>query len=95
MKTKVTLEFQPAEFIKRQSPETKRKLRDALKAVESGSISPEALHDELDGFYKLKQGSFRFILQHVASDKGPAFRVVFAERRKVVYEVFSQLLGLE
>jgi len=35
------------------------------------------------------------ILQAVPGGSGPGFRVVFAERRSVVYVVFSQLLGVE
>ncbi len=49
----------------------------------------------LEGFYKLKGERYRLILQSVASEKGLRFRDVFGERRKVVYEMFSQILGLE
>ncbi len=95
MKIKVTVEDQPREFIQRQSPDTRRQLRKALRGVESGQVFPVALEDELDGFYKLKAGSFRFIIQHARGRDGPFFRVVYCERRKVVYEIFSQALGLE
>jgi mRNA-degrading endonuclease RelE of RelBE toxin-antitoxin system len=95
MKLRVTIEEQPLEFIRRQPPENRKRLRDALRAVERGSAFPEPLEDQLEGFYKLKVERFRLILQSVTGREGPGFRVVFAERRKVVYEVFSQLLGLE
>jgi hypothetical protein len=95
MKIKVTLEQQPVEFIKRQPPQSRRRLRDALHAVERGAAFPEPLEDELEGFYKVKVESFRLILESATSKEGPLFRVIFAERRKVVYEMFSQLLGLE
>jgi len=95
MKVKITLEQQPLDFLRSQPPESRKRLRDALHAVESGAASPEPLEDELEGFYKLKAERYRLILQSVASDEGPRFRVVFAERRKVVYEMFSQILGLE
>jgi mRNA-degrading endonuclease RelE of RelBE toxin-antitoxin system len=95
MKVKITLEEQPLDFIRRQPPQSKKCLRDALHAVEQGAAFPEPLEDELEGFYKLKVERYRLILQSVASDKGPRFRVVFAERRKVVYEIFSQILGLQ
>jgi len=89
------LEPQPLEFVNRQAPETKRSLRQALHAVEQGNLSPEALEEELEGFYKLKVDRYRFILQHAKDPAGPFFRVVFCERRKVAYELFAQLLGLE
>jgi mRNA interferase RelE/StbE len=95
MKIIITIEQQPLDFIRRQPPENRKRLRDALCAVERGSMFPEPLEDSLEGFYKLKVGRFRLILQSVSNRDGPGFRVVFAERRKVVYEIFSQLLGLE
>ena len=49
----------------------------------------------MDGFYKLKVNRHRIIIQSVADTEGPFFRVVFAERRRAVYELFSQILGLE
>jgi hypothetical protein len=58
-------------------------------------VFPDPLEDELEGFYKVRVERYRLILQSVTSQAGPGFRVVFAERRKVVYEMFSQLLGLE
>jgi len=92
---RVTLEAQPREFIQRQPPEARKRLRESLHAVEHGRLHPEPLEDELNGFYKLKVDRHRFILQAVTGPNGPFFRVVFAERRKVVYEMFSQILGLE
>ena len=55
---------------------------------------PRTLDDPLDGFYKLKVSDCRLILQSVPSKSGPRFRVVFAERRSIVYELFRALLGL-
>jgi mRNA-degrading endonuclease RelE of RelBE toxin-antitoxin system len=95
MKVSITLEAQPLAFIKRQPPENRKRLRDLLHAVERGAAFPEPLEDELEGFYKLKVERYRLILQSAAGEEGPRFRVIFAERRKVVYEMFSQILGLE
>ncbi len=92
---KITLEPQPREFIQRQPPEVRKRLREALHALERKEIFLEPLEDELDGFYKLKVERHRLILQAASDKGGPFFRVVFAERRKVVYEMFSQILGLE
>ena len=94
MKTEVTLDDQPSAFIQRQPPAAKRKLREALHAIERGEAFPEPLEDELDGFYKLKVADYRMLLQAVSSRRGPRFRVVFAEKRKAVYVLFSQMLGL-
>jgi mRNA-degrading endonuclease RelE of RelBE toxin-antitoxin system len=92
---KVTIEPQPREFIGRQPPAARKRLRELLHAVENGKLYPQPLEDDLDGFYKLKIEGYRMILQHAAGKQGPFFRVVFAERRGVVYEIFKQTIGLE
>ena len=92
---KVTVEPQPREFIRRQPPATRRQLRETLHAIERGKIFPELLDDELEEFYKLRLENCRLILKHESGDKAPLFKVVFAERRSVVYEMFRQIVGLE
>ena len=95
MKTRVTVDDQPLAFIYRQPPATRRRLREALHAIENGTAFPEPLQDDLEGFYKVKVGEFRLLLQADAGELGPGFTVVFAERRATVYVMFSQLLGLQ
>jgi hypothetical protein len=95
MRIRVTIEPQPREFIRRQPPETRRRLREVIYALENGGVFPDPLEDELEGFGKLKADRHRIIVQSVAGKHGPFFRVVFIERRKAVYELFSQILGLE
>ena len=34
-------------------------------------------------------------VKHESGDKAPLFKVIFAERRSVVYELFLQIVGLE
>jgi mRNA-degrading endonuclease RelE of RelBE toxin-antitoxin system len=92
---KVTVEPQPRAFIRRQPPATRQQLREALHAIECGKMFPEPLEDELEGFYKVRVENCRLIVQHVAGEAGPFFRVVFIERRSVVYEMFRQIIGLE
>lgn len=93
MKTRVTLDDQPAEFLRSLPPASKRQVRERLHELEGGA-SPEPLYDELEGFYKIKVGSFRLIAHSLPSAAGPHYRVVFAERRSVVYDLFKQLMGL-
>jgi mRNA-degrading endonuclease RelE of RelBE toxin-antitoxin system len=95
MKIEVLIEAQVLEFFRRQPPLARRKLRAAIHAIEEGKEFPESLEDELDGFYKAKVDDYRLILQSVAGKNGPSFKVVFVERRKVVYKIFSQILGLD
>jgi len=95
MKNKVLLAAQVVQFIQRQPPATRKQLRAALHAIENGEVFPEPLEDDLEGFYKFKVDRIRLILQSEPGESGPVFKVIFAERRKVVYEMFSQILGLE
>ncbi|HZF02065.1 MAG TPA: hypothetical protein VE344_09235 [Methylomirabilota bacterium] len=98
MKTKkieVIVEEQPLAFIRRQSPDARKRLRAAIHAIEHGDSFPDPLDDELEGFYKLRVENCRLILQHESGDKAPLFKVVFAERRSVVYEMFRQIIALE
>ena len=95
MKTKVLLEAQVVDFIRRQSPDIRKSLRDKFHRVENGDLFPEPLEDELEGFYKLKCERCRILLKAESGESGPVFKAVFAERRAVIYELFKQMLGLE
>jgi mRNA-degrading endonuclease RelE of RelBE toxin-antitoxin system len=94
-KIEVIIEEQPLAFIRRQSPDARKKLRAAIHAIERGDSFPDPLEDELEGFYKLRVENCRLILKHESGAKAPLFKVVFAERRSVVYELFRQIVGLE
>ena len=95
MKIEVIIEEQPLAFIRRQPPATRQRLREALRAIERGKMFPEPLDEELEGFYKLRVENCRLILKHETGGTAPLFKVVFAERRSVVYEIFHQIIGLE
>jgi mRNA-degrading endonuclease RelE of RelBE toxin-antitoxin system len=95
MKIEVLVEAQPLAFIRRQTPEARKKLRAAIHAIERGDSFPDPLDDELEGFYKLRIDDYRLILKHDSGDKAPLFKIVFAERRSVVYEIFRQIIALE
>ena len=95
MKIEVLVEAQPLAFIRRQPPDARKKLRAAIHAIERGDFFPDPLEDELEGFYKLRVENCRLILKHESGGAAPIFKVVFAERRSVVYELFRQIIGLE
>ncbi|MGB7748052.1 MAG: hypothetical protein WBN75_12270 [Verrucomicrobiia bacterium] len=95
MKIEVLVEAQPLAFIRRQSPDARKRLRAAIHAIECGDFFPDPLEEDLEGFYKLRVENCRLILKHESGDKAPIFKVVFAERRSVVYEMFRQIIGLE
>jgi mRNA-degrading endonuclease RelE of RelBE toxin-antitoxin system len=94
-KIEVIIEGQALAFIRRQSPDARKRLRAAIHAIERGDSFPDPLEDELDGFYKLRVENCRLILKHESGEKAPLFKIVFAERRSVVYELFRQIIALE
>ena len=95
MKIEVIVEAQPLAFIHRQSPDARKSLRAAIHDIERGDSFPDQLDDELEVFYKLRVENCRLILKHESGDKAPLFKVVFAERRSVIYEMFRQIIALE
>jgi len=94
VKTSVTLDDQPLAFINSRPPEARRLLRAALRAVENGGRQPEPLDAEFEGFYKVKVAHYRLVLQPRPTESGPGWRVLCAEKRNIVYVVFTQLQGL-
>ena len=92
---KVTVEPQPREFIRRQPPAARQQLRETIHSIERGKIFPEPLDEELEGFYKVRVENCSLILKHESGDKAPLFKVVFAERRSIIYEMFRQIIALE
>ena len=95
MKIEVIIEEQPLAFIRGQPPDARKRLRAAIHDIDHGDSFPEPLDDELEGFYKMRVENCRLILKHESGDKAPLFKVVFAERRSVVCEMFRQIIALE
>ena len=85
---KISASEQVAEWLSRLAPEPKRRVRAALKNLETwlGDIAP--LHGELEGFYRLRIGGYRIVFRVML---GQTIRLEYADTRDVVYEVLRQL----
>jgi mRNA interferase RelE/StbE len=86
---KVRTSSQVDAFLQTLPPTSKHKVRVAIGALGKGGGSVIALEDNLAGFHRLKVGRYRVILCYV---KPMTIDCIFAEERKLVYEVFSALL---
>ena len=77
-----------ADWLGSLAPETKRRVRAALKTLENwrGDIKP--LRGELEGFYRLRVGGHRIVF-HLKG--GRRIHLDYADTRDVVYEAFRQL----
>jgi mRNA-degrading endonuclease RelE of RelBE toxin-antitoxin system len=89
---KVELAEQVVEFVLRQPPEPKRRLRRALRdlAREKGDI--RALEAPLDGYCRLQVGGYRIVFAYGARK---TIQCIFAEQRSVVYELLVERLREE
>ena len=92
MKTRVELDPQVAEFARSLAPEPRRRLRAALRGLEKEEGDLKQLEADLTGYARLRVGSYRVILRFYADVGQRVARCVFAERRAVVYELFSEIL---
>ncbi len=80
---------QVRDFMETLGMEDARKLKRALSELskEKGDIA--ALHPPLDGFYRLRVGSYRVIF---CFSPGKVVECVYANHRSIVYEVLDQEL---
>jgi mRNA-degrading endonuclease RelE of RelBE toxin-antitoxin system len=76
-------------FVRGQAPERRRRLRQALRdlAKEKGDLLP--LEAPLQDYHRLRVGPYRILVRYSGSK---TIDCVFAERRSIVYEVFSEAL---
>lgn len=89
---KIELSSQVVEFIRKQPPEPRRKLRQALRllALEKGDIKP--LEGPLENYYRLRIGVYRLVFVYSLHAGKRSVRCLFIERRNVIYEIFTEIL---
>lgn len=90
---RVELSNQVVAFVRSQAPESRHRLRMALRKLESERGDIKALEGALNRYSRLRVGAFRVIFVREARPDGPlCIRCLFAERRDTVYTVFSHML---
>jgi hypothetical protein len=90
---KVEVSDQVLEFIRSQTPEPRKRLRLALRKLASEQGDIKSLEGPLSGYLRLRVGPYRMLLAYgAAAGQPPCLRCLFAERRDIVYEIFSRLL---
>jgi mRNA-degrading endonuclease RelE of RelBE toxin-antitoxin system len=85
---KISASDQVTGWLRNLPPESKRRVRTALKGMVKwkGDIKP--LRGELEGFYRLRVGGYRIVYRLAATG---AVQLEYADTRDVVYETFRQL----
>ena len=92
MKTRVELDPAVADFVRALAPEPRRRLREGLRRLEEEKGDLKPLEADLAGYVRLRVGSYRVIIRFHTERDGRVARCVYAERRPVVYELFSEIL---
>lgn len=88
---KISASEQVAAWLGSLPPDSKRRVRAALRALEDWQGDIKALRGELEGFYRLRIGGYRIVCRLV---RGKVIQLEYADTRDVVSEAFRQLRNL-
>jgi mRNA-degrading endonuclease RelE of RelBE toxin-antitoxin system len=91
MTKRVVISPQVKDFIRRLSPEPRKKARRCLDdlAVDRGDIRP--LDENLEGYSRLRVGQYRIILEYLPRGE---ILCIFMETRASVYQLFAEARDL-
>ena len=87
---KISASDQVAAWLTALPPQTKKRVRAALRSLATGKGDIKGLQGDLEGFSRLRIGGIR-ILHRQVSARG--IKLEYANTRDVVYEMFRQLLA--
>lgn len=93
MKTRVCVTTQVEEFVKSLAPEPRRKLRTAIKALADDRGDIKALEGPLAGYGRLRVTGYRVVFRERSEQGVRLIDCIYAERRPIVYELFTRLLA--
>jgi mRNA-degrading endonuclease RelE of RelBE toxin-antitoxin system len=93
MKTKVEIAEQVLRFVRALAPTPRRSLRLALRGLEEERGDIKQLEGELSGWCRLRVTSYRIIFRYEIEGTQRIARCVFAERRELVYELFTEAMS--
>lgn len=87
---KISASDQVAAWLTALPPQTKKRVRAALRALVKGKGDIKGLQGDLEGFSRLRIGGIRILHRQVSVRET---RLEYANTRDVVYEMFRQLLA--
>jgi mRNA-degrading endonuclease RelE of RelBE toxin-antitoxin system len=90
--SKIELSPHVVRFLRQLAPEPRRQLHVALRALARNRGDILELEHPLDGFHRLRVGRYRVIFHYVVVGKERVIRCDYAERRELVYELFTDLI---
>ena len=87
---KISASDQVAAWLTALPPQTKKRVRAALRGLAKGKGDIKGLHGDLEGFSRLRIGGIRILHRQLSARE---IRLEYANTRDVVYEMFRQLLA--
>ncbi|MBJ7328205.1 MAG: hypothetical protein JHC52_12775 [Chthoniobacterales bacterium] len=87
---KISASDQVAAWLTALPPQTKKRVRTALRALAKRKGDIKGLQGDLEGFSRLRIGGIRILHRQVSVRE---IRLEYANTRDVVYEMFRQLLA--
>lgn len=88
----VRVQQEVLDYLRKLPPQPRHALRLAIKGLAKERGDLKSLVDELDGFHRLRVGSYRVIFEYEIIGKTRVLTCVFAGQRKWIYEVFQSRL---
>ena len=92
MKTRIRVEAQLEAFVKSLAPDPRHRLRLAIRGLADGRGDTKSLEGNLAEYCRLSVTGYRVMYKERSERGGRVIDCVFAERRALVYEIFTRLL---
>ena len=89
---KISASDQVATWLTALPPQTKKRVRTALRSLARGRGDIKGLQGDLEGFSRLRIGGIRILFRQTSARE---FRLEYASTRDVVYEMFRQFLAAQ
>lgn len=89
---KISASDQVAAWLTALPPQTKKRVRRALRSLSKGGGDVKGLQGDLEGFGRLRIGGIRILYRQISARE---IRLEYANTRDVVYEMFRQFLSEE
>jgi mRNA-degrading endonuclease RelE of RelBE toxin-antitoxin system len=87
---KISASDQVAAWLVALPPQTKRRVRLALRSLAKGKGDIKALQGPLESYNRLRIGGLRIIYRQIS---GYEILLEFANTRDTVYELYEQIMG--
>lgn len=87
---KISASDQVAAWLTALPPQTKKRVRAALRSLAARKGDIKGLQGDLEGFSRLRIGGIRILHRQVSARE---IKLEYANTRDVVYEMFRQLLA--